>query len=244
VPISKLAVTFAPRAGAEPIEGEPIVQTIPSLHGRSRDTCRLCGECNVGCNFGSKNTLDHNYLAAAVKAGAEIRTRCEVKEVRPREGGGYLVRYVDHSGAIDDEPAKTKDLPSQTLVAKRVIVSVGSLGSTYLLLAALLALEIFPRPIAATALGFTILGDGVAALAGRAYGKTRLFGKSLEGYGAGLLACVAWAAYVALGGHLPWAVVITGALTASLVELLPIPLDDNLAITLAAGYAMSLLAGH
>jgi len=118
------------------------------------------------------------------------------------------------------------------------------LGSTYLLLAALLALEIFPRPIAATALGFTILGDGVAALAGRAYGKTRLFGKSLEGYGAGLLACVAWAAYVAVGGHLSWAVAITGALTASLVELLPIPLDDNLAITLAAGYAMSLLAGH
>src|SRR5262245_294450 len=37
------------------------------------------------------------------------------------------------------------------------------LGSTYLLLAALLALEIFPRPIAAAALGFTVLGDGFAA---------------------------------------------------------------------------------
>src|SRR5207249_3664145 len=39
------------------------------------------------------------------------------------------------------------------------------LGSTYLLLAALLAIEIFPRPIAAAALGFTVLGDGFAALA-------------------------------------------------------------------------------
>jgi hypothetical protein len=28
------------------------------------------------------------------------------------------------------------------------------------------------------------------------------------------------------------------------VEILPIPLDDNLAVTLAAGYAMKLLTGH
>ena len=118
------------------------------------------------------------------------------------------------------------------------------LGSTYLLIAALLAIEIFPRPIAAAALGFTVLGDGFAALAGRAYGRTRVFGKSLEGYAGGLLACLAWAAYLALGGHLTWPVVIVGALIASLVELLPIPLDDNLAVTLSAGYAMKLLAGH
>ena len=117
------------------------------------------------------------------------------------------------------------------------------LGSTYLLIAALLALEIFPRPLAATALGFTVLGDGVAALAGRAYGRTRFFGKSLEGYAGGLVACVAWAAYVALTGHVSWSVAMTGAIVASLVELLPIPLDDNLAVTLAAGYAMKFLAG-
>jgi len=118
------------------------------------------------------------------------------------------------------------------------------LGSTYLLLAALLALEIFPRPVAATALGFTVLGDAFAALAGRAYGRTRFFGKSLEGYAAGLLVCLGWGAWVALGGHLPWPVVIVGAMVASLVELLPIPRDDNLAVTLAAGYAMKLLMGH
>ncbi len=118
------------------------------------------------------------------------------------------------------------------------------LGSTYLLMAALLALEIFPGPIAAAAVGFTVLGDGFAALAGRAYGHTRFFGKSLEGYSAGLLACLAWATYLVLTGHSSWSVAIVGALVASLVELLPIPLDDNLAVTLAAGYAMKLLTGH
>ena len=118
------------------------------------------------------------------------------------------------------------------------------LGSTYLLLATLLALEIFPRPIAAAALGFTVLGDAFAALAGRAYGRTRLFGKSLEGFGAGLVACLAWAVYVAALGHLPWHIVLGGALVASLVEMLPIPLDDNLGVTLAAGYAMKILMGR
>ncbi len=117
------------------------------------------------------------------------------------------------------------------------------LGSTYLLLAALLSLEIFPRPIAATALGFTVLGDGMAALAGKAWGRTRFFGKTLEGYAGGLGACLVWAAYVAVTGHVPWSVAMTGAIVASLVEILPIPLDDNLAITLAAGYAMKLLLG-
>ena len=117
------------------------------------------------------------------------------------------------------------------------------LGSTYLLLAALLAVEIFPRPIAAAAVGFTVLGDGVAALVGRAWGRPRLFGKSLEGTGAGLAACLAWAAFLETTGFVDWRVALTGALVASLVELLPIPLDDNLGVTLFSGYAMKLLTG-
>jgi dolichol kinase len=115
------------------------------------------------------------------------------------------------------------------------------LGSTYLLLAALLAVEIFPRPVAAAALGFTILGDGIAALVGKGWGRTRFFNKTLEGAAGGLAACLAWAAFLAGTGVLPWGTVLCGALVASLVELLPIPLDDNLGITLFAGYTMKLL---
>ncbi len=117
----------------------------------------------------------------------------------------------------------------------------GLMGSTYLLLAALLAVDLFPRPVAAAALGFTVLGDAFAAIVGKAWGRTRIFRKSLEGALGGLAACLAWAAFLAVAGHLPWHVVMVGALAASLAELLPIPLDDNLAITLFAGYAMRLL---
>ena len=62
--------------------------------------------------------------------------------------------------------------------------------------------------MAGAALGFTVLGDGVAALAGKAYGRTRLFGKSLEGTTAGLLACLAWAAYLVATGVTPWWVAV------------------------------------
>jgi dolichol kinase len=117
------------------------------------------------------------------------------------------------------------------------------LGSTYLLLAALLAIEIFPRTAAGAALGFTVLGDGFAALVGKAWGRHRFFNKTLEGALGGCAACLAWAVLLASAGFLPWSVVIPGALTASLVEVLPIPLDDNLGMTLASGYVMKLLIG-
>ena len=112
------------------------------------------------------------------------------------------------------------------------------LGSSYIVLAGIIALAAFPREVAATALGFTILGDAFAALIGKAVGRTPLFGKTLEGALGGLAVCLLWGSLVAATGVLPWDVVIAGALVASLVELLPIPLDDNLGITLASGITM------
>jgi dolichol kinase len=117
------------------------------------------------------------------------------------------------------------------------------LGSTYLLLAALIAVEAFPQPIAAAALGFTVLGDAAGALVGRAWGSRKVFNKSLEGAVGCLAACLAWGAFVTWVSPLPWHVTFAGAIVATLVEVLPIPLDDNLGITLASGHAMRLIAG-
>ena len=117
------------------------------------------------------------------------------------------------------------------------------LGSTYLLLAALIAVEVFPLQVAAAALGYTVLGDAMGALVGKAWGKHRFFNKSLEGALGCLAACIAWGMVVTLVTHVPWHVTLGGAIVATLVEALPIPLDDNLGITLAAGYTMKLLAG-
>ena len=77
-----LAVTFA-NEGAPAVPAAPIVEPRgPNLHGRTRLTCTLCGECDIGCNYGAKNTLDYTYLSDAWRAGADLRTRCEVRTLR------------------------------------------------------------------------------------------------------------------------------------------------------------------
>lgn len=115
---------------------------------------------------------------------------------------------------------------------------VSLLGSTYLLIACLLTIHLFPKPIAALALAFLIVGDTMAAIVGKSIGRIAVFGKTLEGSLACLVSC--YALTLALP-EIPWHVAIVGALTASVFELLPIPLDDNFRIPLSAGFAMELL---
>ena len=128
-----LAVAFA-NAGQDPIPGEPIKRGEDNLHRRSRTTCRLCGECDIGCNYGSKNTLDYNYLSLAHVEGADIRDLCEVREFGPVESGGYVVRYVKHQSDLEGIPTDTSALPMSVVSADRLILSAGTFGSTFLLL--------------------------------------------------------------------------------------------------------------
>jgi len=123
-----LAVTFA-NEGEAPVPGEPIREEHPNLHGRTRYTCQLVGECDVGCNYGSKNSLDYTYLSAAAREGAELRSCCEVKAFRPRDGGGFEIDYVVHEPESEgSEPAPA------TITADTLVISAGTLGSTFLLL--------------------------------------------------------------------------------------------------------------
>ncbi|HYU75181.1 MAG TPA: NAD(P)-binding protein, partial [Ktedonobacteraceae bacterium] len=134
--LPKLAVTFG-NEGEAPVPGEPIREEHPNIHGRTRYTCRLCGECDIGCNYGSKNTLDYTYLSAAHRLGAEIRTLCEVRSFEPTEGGGYTIHYVQHDPENEGQKLTTHDptvLPVQTITADRLVLSAGTFGSTYLLL--------------------------------------------------------------------------------------------------------------
>ncbi|MEA2264700.1 MAG: cholesterol oxidase [Solirubrobacteraceae bacterium] len=127
-----LAVTFA-NPGAAPVPGEPILEARANLHGRTRQTCRLCGECDVGCNYGAKNTLDYTYLTDAWHAGADLRTRCEVRSFEPRDAGGYAVHYVHHDPEAEGHPTRTAGLPRETLTCDRLILSAGTLGTNWLL---------------------------------------------------------------------------------------------------------------
>lgn len=151
-----LAVSFAPRPGAAPVPGAQIAEpSYGNLHGLPRSTCRMCGECDAGCNFGSKNTLDHTYLSAARHHGADIRTRCEVRGFAPRPGGGYEVRYVVHEPGREGRPTATGELPVHRIACRRLVLAAGTFGSTYLLLRNRAAL----RGIS-SALGTRFCGNG------------------------------------------------------------------------------------
>jgi cholesterol oxidase len=135
--LPNLAVTFG-NEGEVPVPGVPIREQYPNIHGsnNARSTCRLCSECNIGCNFGSKNTLDYNYLSEAKRLGADIKTCCEVRSFEPLDGG-YSISYVEHDLEREGQPTRTQDpaiLPPKTIVADRLILSAGVFGTSYLLL--------------------------------------------------------------------------------------------------------------
>jgi len=115
---------------------------------------------------------------------------------------------------------------------------VSLLGSTYLLIASLLTIHLFPKPVAVLALTFLIVGDTVAAIVGKSIGRVRIFGKTLEGSLACFAVCYGMTALVP---GIPFPVGLVGAAVATVFELLPIPLDDNFRIPLSAGFAMELL---
>jgi cholesterol oxidase len=132
-----LAVTFAPSKDAT---GTPFDTPEQNLHNAQRYTCRLVGECNAGCNFGSKNTLDFTYLSAAAELGATIRCCNEVKRFEPCEGM-YRIVVADHSNAVAADQAnaaegrRTSTPPEwRALFTRRLILSAGALGTPYLLL--------------------------------------------------------------------------------------------------------------
>ncbi len=155
--LPNLAVTFA-NPGEKPVPGEPIREAPghENLHGRTRYTCRLCGECDIGCNYGSKNTLDYNYLSEAERLGAELRTLCEVRSFEPRPGGGFAVSYVRHDPAREGARFDTSQLPQTLITGDRLILAAGALGSPYLLLKNRSA---FPRISQALGSRYSVNGD-------------------------------------------------------------------------------------
>ena len=115
-------------------------------------------------------------------------------------------------------------------------------GATYLLIATFWCFLVFDQTIAVVALLFLALGDPVAGLVGGRTPGPRVFGKSPGGTAAFILVSLAVVAGLIAGGVVQyhWALV-AGAVIAALVELAPIPVDDNLTIPLISGLFMNLL---
>lgn len=134
VKLPGLAVTFSPADGQAPMPGEPIVGSKSNLHGRTRHTCRLCGECDIGCNYGSKNTLDYNFLSLANPANTEIREHCEVKSIWASGNPRFTVCYTKHNPKHDGQEGRREPQSTVELTCDRLILSAGTLGTSFLML--------------------------------------------------------------------------------------------------------------
>ncbi len=117
-------------------------------------------------------------------------------------------------------------------------------GASYMLAAALIAFLAFDRQVAVLALFFLALGDPAAALVGSRMPGPRLYGKSPGGTAAfaGVSMLVVLALSLTGGVDYHWSLLV-GGVVAALVELAPLPVDDNLTIPLASGAVMQLLIG-
>lgn len=109
-------------------------------------------------------------------------------------------------------------------------------ASTYFLLSSFITILLFKREVAVVAILFMSLGDPAAAITGNRFGKTAIFGKTLEGS----LGCFIFCFFVSLLFFDIW-VSLAAALAATLIELLPLKLDDNLLIPPVSGAVLTLL---
>ena len=115
-------------------------------------------------------------------------------------------------------------------------------GSSYILTASVLSILLFDKNVAVAAISFIILGDIAAALVGRRYGKIKIKRKSLEGSLACLFMCLLVAILVAIiFPRFPLWIGVVGAFTATIVEGITFPINDNFSVPLISGLFMHIL---
>ena len=122
-----IAITFDPEFSYDRPDPFNYANSKPwiNAHGIEQGTCVHCGNCDLGCPTGARNTLDLNYIPQAEKHGAEVRPLHLVDCITPEGNSGYRVDFERiENGAL---------IPGYE-TARRVIVAAGSMGSTELLL--------------------------------------------------------------------------------------------------------------
>ncbi len=121
-------------------------------------------------------------------------------------------------------------------------------GVPYYLSAAILAIGIFPKPIAVLSIVFLAVGDPLASLSGILFGDLGprfRSGKSLIGTAFGVLSCIISAsvflpAYGVVGWDLA-VIALLGGIAGGTAEILPLDVDDNFSIPVVSGFALWLL---
>lgn len=119
------------------------------------------------------------------------------------------------------------------------------LGETYFLLGILFCIVFLERSIALCALLYLTFGDAASTIIGVRYGTWRFPNqKSVQGSLAFLVASLAvgFLFRLAPGVYITPLTLVVGAVVATVVEALPIPVDDNFTVAAFGGMAMEICA--
>jgi len=111
-------------------------------------------------------------------------------------------------------------------------------GATFSFLGVFVTILIFEKNVAVFATLVLAFADSIAALVGRKWGKIPFLGKTVEGTIAFLFTAILLAAIVP---DLPRTGALLGAVIATVVELFPIPVNDNLMIPLSVAITLSMV---
>lgn len=118
--------------------------------------CRYVAECEFGCRYGAKNTVDRTYLAAAEAGGATLVPLIRVEGVSPTADGYKLsCREVSSGRAVE-------------FGAPLVVVAAGTLGTNEILLRSRDRLGTLPRLSPLLGHGYSGNGDFLGSLVGAA----------------------------------------------------------------------------
>ena len=115
----------------------------------------------------------------------------------------------------------------------------GSLtGSTWVFVGALITIILVPQPFSLLALFFLAFGDTLAALVGMKFPFIKIGNKTLSGS----LACFIMCLYVGLilDFEISIEIILIGAFSATIAELISIKINDNISIPVLSGCAMYL----
>ena len=170
-----------------------------------------------------------HFLIALVPSMAAINKTATAVILMIGILGYTLMEYLRLSGVKVPVVSSLTNMASRPRDVGHFVMGPVTLG-----MGALLALLLYPSYTAVIAIYALAFGDGISGLVGRFFGKWRpafLFGKSVEGSIA-CFAVVLTSAYAVCGNmH----IALVAAVTATVVEALPLEDYDNLAIPVTVG---------
>ena len=109
-------------------------------------------------------------------------------------------------------------------------------GATWVFVGALFTILLIPYPYSIYALLFLSVGDTFAAIIGMKFPFIRVGGKTISGSISGFIACVI--AGLIIDISISYQILLFGAFMAMLIELLPLPINDNVSIPIFSGLSM------